>query len=425
MNDNVKSIIDNEKQSKYFSLYFMYIVCIFWAVFDGVRGVQFPSYFPFSLLRDASVFLLFFIAVGTVRQIKYNRVFLFLVFLQVVILIYTLVTSILIANNTVYVRSNSVIQYRQYGAGVGVWMKMLTFICLTYATYCMAKCFKQTFVYNTMKWFVFASFIYSFLTIVLFLAFPNIAAVLSHWGGRLSIGYPTEDVCFLSLSLIFLYYLKFPLSIKIIFFGFNAVCLIFQNTLTGFLLLGYITFFYFVKGKFRLRMIVLVSVFLIIFTAEYIYNNSEQFSNFGILLHAKINSLLNFNSSNDDPSFYLRMQQKELMLKTISSDSMYLLFGYGGIGGMAVESGVYSIFGFSGILGLVIYSVTILYLFSKSIFGRNIFLFSLLIIYCISSVSIAPLYLMTTYWLFSFIIVYCSFSFQEQSIKITYEMANK
>ncbi|HHP1589338.1 TPA: hypothetical protein ACR6N3_005324, partial [Klebsiella pneumoniae] len=199
-----------------------------------------------------------------------------------------------------------------------------------------------------------------------------------------------------------------PSIYKIIIVLSNTLALFFQNTLTGFLLFAFVLFFYFLKGGVRLKFIVIVILVCIFVGAGVVYNNSEQFSDFGMLLHNKIDSILYFSSSENDPSFYLRMQQKELMLKSIFSDPIFFLFGYGGIGGMAVESGLYSILGFAGTAGVIIYGVTLFYYIMRALVLKDMLLFCLVSMYCISSVSIAPLYLMTTYWLFSFIIVYSS-----------------
>lgn len=393
---------------KYIPIYISYIVCVFFSVFDGVRGVQFPSYFPFSLMRDTSLFTLFILSLGFYKNIKFDKEFSIIFISQIFILFYTLFTSVLVSNHSVYVRSNNVVLYQEYGAGVGVWMKMLTFIMLTYSTYCIAKVIKVSFLYKTMKWFVIAAFLYSIITIIIYTVFPQIAIKLSHWGGRLSLGYPTEDVCFLALSLVFIYYINMPSIYKIIIVLSNTLALFFQNTLTGFLLFAFVLFFYFLKGGVRLKFIVIVILVCIFVGAGVVYNNSEKFSDFGMLLHNKIDSILYFSSSENDPSFYLRMQQKELMLKSIFSDPIFFLFGYGGIGGMAVESGLYSILGFAGTAGVIIYGVTLFYYIMRALVLKDMLLFCLVSMYCISSVSIAPLYLMTTYWLFSFIIVYSS-----------------
>ncbi|MDK6955274.1 hypothetical protein QP384_31920, partial [Klebsiella pneumoniae] len=71
-------------------------------------------------------------------------------------------------------------------------------------------------------------------------------------------------------------------------------------------------------------------------------------------------------------------------------------------------SGLYSILGFAGTAGVIIYGVTLFYYIMRALVLKDMLLFCLVSMYCISSVSIAPLYLMTTYWLFSFIIVYSS-----------------
>lgn len=399
----------NEAGKSYRNVYFFYIVCIFFTVFDGVRGVQSPSYFPFSFLRDFFLFMLFIMSFSLIDKVKYTKEFLVLFLSQIAILIYTLVTSILVANNTVYVRSSAVmIQYQEYGAGLGVWAKSLTFVLLTFSSYYLAKRMGKEFVLKTIKWVVYATFLYSLITIVIFVCFPQLAIKLSYWGGRLSLGYPTEDVCVLALSLIFLYYIKIPLSFKVLFFITNLVGLLFQNTLTGFLLLSYVLFFYFIKGRIPTKIIVIVFLLVMFIGGAIVYNNSEQFADFGALLHNKINSVLYPDSLNNDPSFYLRIQQKDMMLQTLLTEPLFLLFGYGGVGGMAVESGFYSVFGFAGAIGVAIYGFSILFFIAKSIIKKNLFLFSLVSVYCISAISIAPLYLMSTYWLFSFIIIFSS-----------------
>ncbi|WAD17838.1 hypothetical protein OT490_08535 [Klebsiella pneumoniae] len=110
----------------------------------------------------------------------------------------------------------------------------------------------------------------------------------------------------------------------------------------------------------RLKFIVIVILVCIFVGAGVVYN-SEQFSDFGMLLHNKIDSILYFSSSENDPSFLFKNAAKELMLKSIFSDPIFFLFGYGGIGGMAVESGLYSILGFAGTAGVIIYGVTLFY----------------------------------------------------------------
>lgn len=134
-------------------------------------------------MRDTSLFTLFILSLGFYKNIKFDKEFSIIFISQIFILFYTLFTSVLVSNHSVYVRSNNVVLYQEYGAGVGVWMKMLTFIMLTYSTYCIAKVIKVSFLYKTMKWFVIAAFLYSIITIIIYTVFPQIAIKLSHWEG--------------------------------------------------------------------------------------------------------------------------------------------------------------------------------------------------------------------------------------------------
>lgn len=105
----------------------------------------------------------------------------------------------------------------------------------------------------------------------------------------------------------------------------------------------------------------------------YIYKNYEVFGNFGVLIKVKADSLI--LGGTDDPSFYLRLQQIAMMMKSLFSDWIFVLFGYGGIGGFSVESGVYSTLAFSGVLGIIIYVFTILYFLFLSIKNKSFILF--------------------------------------------------
>ncbi|WP_232550729.1 hypothetical protein [Klebsiella pneumoniae] len=93
------------------------------------------------------------------------------------------------------------------------------------------------------------------------------------------------------------------------------------------------------------------------------------------------------------------------MLKSIFSDPIFFLFGYGGIGGMAVESGLYSILGFAGTAGVIIYGVTLFYYIIRYIGVKRYVVVLSVSMYCISSVSIAPFYLMTTILVTFFIVL--------------------
>ncbi|MDX7526578.1 hypothetical protein SJ358_23610, partial [Enterobacter hormaechei] len=71
----------------------------------------------------------------------------------------------------------------------------------------------------------------------------------------------------------------------------------------------------------------------------YFYNNYYLFDTFGQLVKLKIDSLI--YGTADSSSIDERLLQVTNTMRTIYSDPIYFLVGYGGLGGFAVESGAY------------------------------------------------------------------------------------
>ncbi len=61
----------------------------------------------------------------------------------------------------------------------------------------------------------------------------------------------------------------------------------------------------------------------------YIYKNYEVFGNFGVLIKVKADSLI--LGGTDDPSFYLRLQQIAMMMKSLFSDWIFVLLAMEGL----------------------------------------------------------------------------------------------
>lgn len=383
-------------------LCFLSLLCVAFAVFDGFRGTQYKPYFPLAFLRDLSIFVGGVLGFFIIAKIKIQKSFALLVFLQIFICAYSFFTSFLVSDKAVFVRQLTL------GGGIGFWSKMLSMICICFLTYAYIHVSGKKAVEKIFKCFIYFSFFYSLLTIILYLFLPSLYASLPRqWYGRISIGYPTQDVYILAVSLVLLLENILNKTLSILISAVNVSCILMQNTFTGYILIVFVFFIYFIRfGFFSKALILSLGCFLLIFIF-YIYKNYEIFGNFGVLIKVKADSLI--LGGTDDPSIYLRLQQIAMMMKSLYSDWIFILFGYGGIGGFSVESGVYSILAFSGVLGIVIYAFTILYFLFLSIKNKNFILFSIPSMYILSSFSISPIYLMSTYWTLGFLIAYQSF----------------
>lgn len=325
-----------------------------------------------------------------------------MVFLQIFICAYSFFTSFLVSDKAVFVRQLTL------GGGIGFWSKMLSMICICFLTYAYIYVSGKKAVEKIFKCFIYCSFLYSLLTIILYLFLPSLYASLPRqWYGRISIGYPTQDVYVLAISLVLLLENILNKTLSILISAVNVSCIIMQNTFTGYILIVFVFFIYFIRFGFFSKALILSLGFFLLMFVFYIYKNYEVFGNFGVLIKVKADSLI--LGGTDDPSFYLRLQQIAMMMKSLFSDWIFVLFGYGGIGGFSVESGVYSTLAFSGVLGIIIYVFTILYFLFLSIKNKSFILFSIPSMYILSSFSISPIYLMSTYWTLGFLIAYQSF----------------
>ncbi|HIH9707127.1 hypothetical protein [Klebsiella pneumoniae] len=370
--------------------------------FDGFRGTQYKPYFPFAFLRDLSVFVGGGLGFFIIAKIKIQKSFALLVFLQIFICAYSFFTSFLVSDKAVFVRQLTL------GGGIGFWSKMLSMICICFLTYAYIYVSGKKAVEKIFKCFIYCSFLYSLLTIILYLFLPSLYASLPRqWYGRISIGYPTQDVYVLAISLVLLLENILNKTLSILISAVNVSCIIMQNTFTGYILIVFVFFIYFIRFGFFSKALILSLGFFLLMFVFYIYKNYEVFGNFGVLIKVKADSLI--LGGTDDPSFYLRLQQIAMMMKSLFSDWIFVLFGYGGIGGFSVESGVYSTLAFSGVLGIIIYVFTILYFLFLSIKNKSFILFSIPSMYILSSFSISPIYLMSTYWTLGFLIAYQSF----------------
>lgn len=370
--------------------------------FDGFRGTQYKPYFPFAFLRDLSVFVGGGLGFFIIAKIKIQKSFALLVFLQIFICAYSFFTSFLVSDKAVFVRQLTL------GGGIGFWSKMLSMICICFLTYAYIYVSGKKAVEKIFKCFIDCSFLYSLLTIILYLFLPSLYASLPRqWYGRISIGYPTQDVYVLAISLVLLLENILNKTLSILISAVNVSCIIMQNTFTGYILIVFVFFIYFIRFGFFSKALILSLGFFLLMFVFYIYKNYEVFGNFGVLIKVKADSLI--LGGTDDPSFYLRLQQIAMMMKSLFSDWIFVLFGYGGIGGFSVESGVYSTLAFSGVLGIIIYVFTILYFLFLSIKNKSFILFSIPSMYILSSFSISPIYLMSTYWTLGFLIAYQSF----------------
>ncbi|WP_436915534.1 hypothetical protein [Acinetobacter gandensis] len=398
------------KVSFYKAILSMFVISIFFAIFDGVRGGLTQSYFPFSFLRD--VFIIFpALLIIILRKIKFSKEMIFFYSYFIFIAIYTLIMSFFFYPDHMYIEdmrgsSTSEPLLYLYGEGVGRWAKFFSMLCLIYtATYLFNE--KRDFSLNViLKSIVIFSLIYCFLTVVLFFFFPSLYnAMGDKWFGRISIGYPTLDVCFLSLSLIIIRCLDISNIYKGVAFFILVLTILFQNTTTGFALLFLTFLIYFYYSKHLYKIFSLFSFSIVFGVLYYIYSNYEQFDILGELVFRKGNAIF-FDEISDDPSYFIRMSQVDYLVRFLEFDYLYLFFGLGGIGSEATEVNIYSIMGFSGVIGLMGYFLFSIYFFIKSIIYSNSILLFLILAYWVASMSLNPIYLYFLYFIYSLIISY-------------------
>ena len=391
-------------------IFFIYLMSIFFAIFDGVRGGLTQSYFPFSFIRDIFI-LLPAILIFIFKKIKFSKEMIVVYSYFLFIAIYTFIVSFFFYPDHMYIQDmrgadTTKPLFYFYGEGIGRWMKFFSMLCLIYTATYLFQEKKELSLNVILKSIVIFSLIYSILTIVLFFFIPNLYDILGNkWFGRISIGYPTLDVCFLSLSLIILKFLNISNTYKAFSFFILVLTILFQNTTTGFALLFLTFLIYFYTSRHIFKIFSLFVFSFIFGVLYYVYVNYTQFDIVGELVYRKGNAIF-FGNISDDPSYSIRMYQVDYMLKFLKSDPFYFLFGFGGIGSEATEVNIYSIMGFSGVVGLFGYLISSIYFLIKSIVYRNNILLFLILAYWIASMSLNPIYLYFLYFVYSLIVAY-------------------
>ncbi len=398
---------------KIMNLIFLCLVFdVFFLVFDGFRGLNFPNYFPFSFIRDILIFLpFFFIIPKIIKKDMLTKQAIVIYSLILFVLIYTFFTSLLITIDNEQLASlrgsygTPIIDI--YGLGIGRWTKFFSMFAISITAYYLLLNDEQGYYRGKLfDYYINFSFLYSILTILIYFLLPSVyETVGNNWSGRISIGYPTMDIYFLSCSLILLKYSNFRKVRKLGFSIIIIICLLLQNTTTGFILLFLILFAYIITSKFSVKILSLTTGIFLTYLISYIYYNYTDFDPIGTLLKLKLDSLLSFDTQSD-PSYYIRLNQSNAMLQYLFSDSFTFLFGWGGMGSEATEINIYCILGFSGLIGLIVYILISIFVLLKSIIFRNEILFFLIISFWITSISINPVYLYPAYWMFAFCIAY-------------------
>lgn len=111
---------------------------------------------------------------------------------------------------------------------------------------CLYLRVREKAVEKIFKCFIYCSFLYSLLTIILYLFLPSLYASLPRqWYGRISIGYPTQDVYVLAISLVLLLENILNKTLSILISAVNVSCIIMQNTFTGYILIVFVFFYLF------------------------------------------------------------------------------------------------------------------------------------------------------------------------------------
>ncbi|MER4019135.1 hypothetical protein J8809_27435, partial [Klebsiella pneumoniae] len=107
---------------------FFYIL-LFFAVNDGLRDTFSKNYFPLSFLRDMSIFIGGLFCFFVIRKTPLTKKAIFLLIPLIMICTYSLITTLLVNQNDVYVRNLTT------GGGLGFWMKALGTIFCSFIIY--------------------------------------------------------------------------------------------------------------------------------------------------------------------------------------------------------------------------------------------------------------------------------------------------
>lgn len=379
-------------------LIYLLIVLIF-STLDGLRDTFYPQ---ISIFRDIVILSIPLYILIYRKFIIFNKNFILITLFLIFILSYSFIVTLSVNENEVYSRSNLSL------GGISFWVKYLIFFYVYLFLYTLMNKERKKYIDYFVNIYIFMSLIYCILTILIVFLFPSLYASLDarNWHGRLSIGYPTQDVMVLSLALLFISlkdnikpFTKLIIQLIILF------CILMQNNVTGYILTLFVLILILYKSKIFGKIIISSLIFSLIAILNFIYLNYYKFGTFGSLLQNKIDTFI-FGTQNSG-SLDLRQEQIISLVETVKSDWIYMLFGYGGLGGFSAENTIYSVLGFSGIIGLSIYIFTLVYVFLTSIKHKDLFLFGIFGIYIISSMSLTLYYLISGLTVYAFMLTYC------------------
>lgn len=373
-------------------------VVIFFAVLDGLRDTFLPQ---LSILRDLFICLTIVFSLLYHHKLKFNKTSTILIISFFFVAFYTFFITLLVDPSTVYIREET------SSGGFGFWSKYLSFVILIFFLTILFKTNKNYYKEKIINIYIFYSIVYSLLTMIVIFLLPSYYSSLEprNWYGRLSIGYPTQDVLVLGVSLFFLSYTKLTKFFSLIVFIILSVVILMQNNFTGYMIFFTLLILKTINGSKLEKLSSTIFIILILLFSIYLYKFYYQFGTFGDLFKYKIDSQI-FKTTTDAASVDARIEQIKLLSKTLYSDNIFVIFGYGGIGGFSSENTLFSVIGFSGFLGLLIYLISIFWIIISSIKQKDFFIFGLALLYLVGAVSISAYYLISTYFIYAFLIAY-------------------
>ena len=369
---------------------------VFFAVLDGLRDTFFPGS-HLSYIKDITPLIGFVLVIYKCKQIqsiKYNFNY-YIIFNIGLICIITIGLANTVFASTVFERSSEL----SFG-GFSVLIKIISFLFLANFLY-LLKLNNPAQFNSIPKIYIFCTLFYCLITFIFVFSGLNTNLAPRNWYGRLSIGYPTMDSFVLVVGLALLQISNFKRRITIILYLIFFLCLIMQNTVSGYLMLFILWFSYLftLKGVNKLLPIIFFSLAILTLTITYnFYADSLGF--FGALIADKINGFI-FGA--DTSSISARREQIAELLHLMSSDIFTLFFGVGGFGAFSVESQLYSVFGFGGIFAVVAYLLFLITIFLKIYQSKNHIFIILLLLYIAGGFSLTALYLYPFIFIISYI----------------------
>lgn len=371
---------------------YLYVLLIFFMVFDGVRDAfSFSSYL--SILREGTIGLTFLLCLFmSPCRFKLDYVSIGFILLGAVY-IYGIFFTIEPIYQSLYSISEPLsVLYKH----IQFFMMLVVFSKIEVMT--------GRRIEHYMRLFVIFSVIYAIITPYIFFHPPSFM-IPRHWWGRIGIGYPTMDAQIFCYALVSVLYI---LNVRTLQYNLAILALLagvfMQATATGIATALVVLSLTFVKDRNKIYKMIPALGIVIFAISTLLIVFYQQLGDFYSLLIIKFNSLMNPGSGT---STEIRNMQLKVLDSLVDHDFYTKFFG---IGTKIYVENQYSFFKIAfGLFGFFAFCYFIFVLIVESLkvnkeYGRVLFIS--IVVFCLTSKSLVSFYLYPIYGIFSFFIAY-------------------